>query len=114
MRQKNSEAPVQDNKRVKIALLGEGRIHGEDDAIAMRPYQSSLICNVASSELLSLTRVEFYRTYKQSVNNCWQEALRLAQIKEFAYIQRCRSYLDVNKAILEESNMHIKKSIAAE
>ena len=71
MKQKNSEAQFSDNKNFKIALLCEGRIYGEDDAIAMRPYQSSLICNVANSELLVLTRVEFYRTYKHSLNNCW-------------------------------------------
>ena len=64
MKQKNKEASFTDNKNVKIALLGEGRIHGEDDAIAMRPYQASLVCSVAQSELLVLTRVEFYRTYK--------------------------------------------------
>ena len=25
-------------KRVKIAMIGMGQIHGEDDAITMRPY----------------------------------------------------------------------------
>ena len=31
-------------KRVKIAIIGEGRVYGDDDAIAVRPYQSSLKC----------------------------------------------------------------------
>ena len=72
MKQKNKEAYFIDNKNVKIALLGEGRIHGEDDAITMRPYQASLICSVANSELLVLNRAEFYRTYKNGVTECWQ------------------------------------------
>ena len=31
-------------KRVNIAIIGEGRVYGDDDAIAVRPYQSSLRC----------------------------------------------------------------------
>ena len=50
---------------VSLALLGERRIHGEDDAIAMRPYQASLVCSLADSEVYILTRIEFYRMFKQ-------------------------------------------------
>ena len=31
-------AAFSDYRQVKIALLGEGRIHGEDDVVAQRPY----------------------------------------------------------------------------
>ena len=41
---------------MKIAIIGEGKVHGEDDAIALRPYQASLICNMNNSELLVMTR----------------------------------------------------------
>ena len=56
-------AAFSDNKRLRISLIGEGRMHGEDDAIAMRPYQASLICNMAGGELFILSRNEFYRTF---------------------------------------------------
>ena len=42
-------------KRVKIALIGEGQIHGEDDAISMRPYCATLRCH-SHGELLALNR----------------------------------------------------------
>lgn len=35
-RRKNT--PCNDLKSVKIAILGERQIHGDDDAFAMRPY----------------------------------------------------------------------------
>ena len=34
----NKEAAFSDFKRIRIALIGEGRIHGEDDIIAERVY----------------------------------------------------------------------------
>ena len=46
-------------RRVKIGLIGEGQIHGEDDAISMRPYQASLRCTVPNSEVLVLARETF-------------------------------------------------------
>lgn len=58
------QAPFTAFKPVKIALIGEGQIHGEDDAISMRPYQASLRCTLNDSELLVLTRVDFYRMFK--------------------------------------------------
>jgi len=85
-------AAFTDNKCVRISLLGEGRIHGEDDAIAMRPYQSSLVCNVAGSELLVLSRTEFYRTFKHSTDS-WRNAVKVAKAKEIEYIKRCQNYL---------------------
>jgi len=68
----------------------------------MRPYHSSLKCTVTSSELLVLSREDFYRTFKLS-NESWKNALRQAQRKEALYISRCRSYLHINKLVLEES-----------
>ena len=62
----------------------------------MRPYQASLICNVADSEVLVLTRVDFYRTFKMSTDS-WRNAVKNAKSKELEYVKRCRSYLDVNK-----------------
>ena len=58
-------------------MIGEGRIHGEDDAIGERAYKSSLICNVADSELLIMTRVEFERMFK-STTECWNNAVKYA------------------------------------
>ena len=59
MKYSNAGSTFYDYRKVKIALIGEGRIHGEDDAIAMRPYQASLICSVANSELMILTKTDF-------------------------------------------------------
>jgi len=52
-------------------------VYGEDDAIAMRPYQTSLVCNLADSEVYILTRVEFFRMFKQSAE-CWKNAVASA------------------------------------
>ena len=89
-------------RRVKIGLIGEGQIHGEDDAISMRPYQASLRCTVPNSEVLVLARETFY-TYFKTNQECWKNALKQAKIKEEEYIRRCRSYLDMNRVVLEES-----------
>ena len=89
-------AAYSDNKRVSIALIGEGRIHGEDDAIAMRPYQASLICNRAGGELLMLSRIEFYRTFKHS-SESWRNAVKVSKIKELEYIKRCQNYLSQSR-----------------
>ena len=88
-------------KSVKIALIGAGQVHGEDDAIAMRPYQASLKCTVSGSQILVLSRSEFYRMFKNQ-QECWRSALSQAKTKEKEYIKRCRSYLDVNKQLVEE------------
>ena len=76
-------------KRVNIARIGEGQVHGEDDAIAMRPYQASLTCTVSGSELFVLSRVDFYRTFKQSTSS-WNHSLHQAKLKEEEYVKRCR------------------------
>ena len=60
------DAAFQDYKYVKIALLGEGRLYGEHDAVADRPYKSSVICSVADSEMLVLSKTDFQRTFKSS------------------------------------------------
>ena len=104
------EALYTDFKRVKVALLGEGRIHGEDDAIALRPYQASLICSVSGSEAYELTRAEFYRAFKTQ-SDCWKTALKSAKEKEVEYIKRCRSYLDTNKEIIERSNAEARRQV---
>ena len=91
---------VPDFRPVKIALIGEGQIHGEDDAISMRPYQASLRCSLNDSELLILSRTDFYRTFKASEQS-WRNALRFAMLKEGEYISRCKSYLTMNKLVLE-------------
>ena len=92
-------AAFYDNRRVSIALIGEGRIHGEDDAIAMRPYQASLVCNRAGSELLILSRIEFYRTFKHSADS-WRKAIKVSKSKELEYIKRCQNYLSQSKDII--------------
>ena len=62
-------------KPVKVAILGEGRTHGEDDAISMRPYKASLVCSKNDSELLILTREQFWRIFKNSPES-WKAALK--------------------------------------
>ena len=74
----------------------------------MRPYQASLVCNVADSELLVLTRVDFYRTFKHSTES-WRMAEKHAKDKEQQYISRCQSYLHFTKKIINESNAEVKK-----
>ena len=66
MEYSQKEAAFSDFKNVKIAYIGEGMLHGEDDAIEDRPYQASLICNIAGSELFIFTKVEFYRAFKSN------------------------------------------------
>lgn len=90
-------------KRVKIALIGEGQVHGEDDAITMRPYQASMTCTKSGSELLILSRVDFYRTFKGS-SLCWNHSLLQAKLKENEYIKRCRQYLDIKELVIKESS----------
>jgi len=36
-------------------------------------------------------------------NECWKNAFKQAKVKEQEYISRCRSYLDMNRLVLEES-----------
>jgi len=62
---------------------------------------------MTDSELLVLSRVDFYRTFKLS-NDSWKHAVRQAKLKEKEYIGRCRSYLDINKLFLKESNAVVK------
>ena len=102
----NKEAAFSDFRQVKIALIGEGRIHGEDDTIAMRPYNASLICSVANSELFVMTRKEFQRIFKQS--EAWKNALKHAKSKEKEYIGRCNHYLDINKEVIKLSSKETK------
>ena len=98
VRHVNKEAAFSDYKHVKIALIGEGRLHGEDDCIALRPYHASLICSVADSELYTMTRKEFYRIFHMSDN--WKNAMKHAKAKEKEYISRCQHYLDINVEVL--------------
>ena len=81
MEYSQKEAAFNDFREVKIAYLGEGMLHGEDDAIENRPYQASLICNVAGSELFIFTKVEFYRAFKNKQDS-WTNAVRQAKEKE--------------------------------
>lgn len=95
-----NEAPEVENKRFSLALLGKGRLHGEDDAVSMRPYSSSLICSKAGSEVFRLSRVEFYRMFKSN-SDCWAKAMKFAQEKENKLIRRCKSYLYTSKDCVE-------------
>ena len=88
-------AAFSDYRQVKIALLGEGRIHGEDDVVAQRPYQASLICSLNDSELYVWTRADFQRAFRPG--EAWTSAVSHAQAKEVEYVDRCRSTLDVHK-----------------
>lgn len=45
---------------------------------------------------------------------CWKNALKQAQIKEEEYISRCRSYLDMNRLVLEESKNAAQDGIKKE
>lgn len=47
-------------------------------------------------------------------NECWKNALKQAQIKEEEYISRCRSYLDMNRLVLEESKNAAQQGIKKE
>ena len=67
----------------------------------MRPYQASLRCTLNDSELLVITRVDFYRMFKQSQES-WKNAVKQAKDKENEYLKRCRSYLDMNKLIVNK------------
>ena len=71
--------------RIKIALLGQGQLHGEDDAISERPYQSSLICNKSGSEIFMMTKADFLRTFQLSQDS-WRKAVKHAKLKEHAYV----------------------------
>ena len=46
-----------------------------------------------------MTRVDFYRMFKQSQES-WRQALKLAELKAMEYSTRCRSYLDINNQIV--------------
>ena len=89
-------------------MIGEGRIHGEDDIIAERVYQASLTCNVKESELLVLTQADFYRVFRQSEDS-WLNAVKHARNKEKEYLIRCRSYLDTGKLVIDKSNNEVLK-----
>ena len=89
-------------KRVTFALIGEGRTHGDDDAIAMRPYTSSLKCNVPEGVVLILGRAEFQRIFKSS-NASMKRAINRAKEKEMTYVGRCQEYLSINKLVIEDS-----------
>ena len=75
----------------------------------MRPYQASLTCTVAGSELLIFTRTDFYRVFKAQ-SDSWKYALKYAKQKELEYINRCRCYLDINKQIIEKQKQDIKRT----
>ena len=47
------------NKRISIAFIGEGSVHGDDDCIAMRPYSTSLVCSTSESEVIMMTKENF-------------------------------------------------------
>ena len=49
-----------------------------------------------------MTRVDFYRMFKQSQES-WRNAVNQAKLKEKEYISRCRSYLDMNKLIVNQT-----------
>lgn len=85
-----------------VALIGEGRSHGDDDCIAMRPYRSSLKCNVAEGVVLILGRAEFQRIFKSSNANM-NRAVNRAKDKEMTYVGRCQEYLSMNKLVIEDS-----------
>jgi len=87
---------------VTVALIGEGRSHGDDDAIAMRPYTSSLKCNVPEGVVLILGRAEFQRIFKGSNANM-NRAVKRAKEKEMTYVGRCQEYLSLNKLVIEDS-----------
>ena len=85
-------------------------MHGEDDVIGQRPNQSTLTCNVADSELLVLTKMDFYRTFKHA-DSSWKNALKHAKKKEQTYILRCQSYLTLGKKVLADSDANYKKAL---
>ena len=83
-------------------MIGEGQLHGEDDAVALRPYQSSLRCNTPHSEVYILNRLAFFNMFKSSTA-CWTQTLSLTQLKETKYSTRCKFYLYINKLVMEKS-----------
>ena len=93
----------QTTQNVKIALMGSGQVFGEDDVIMDRPYQSSLICSENDSEAYSMPRSEFFRTFKQNVDN-WRRLTELAQRKQQYYLQRCKQYLETTKRVIPTPN----------
>lgn len=76
----------------------------------MRPYQSSLVCNVAESELLVLSRTEFYRTFKHSTDS-WRNAVKVAKAKELEYIKRCQNYLTRSNELITQSKTAVKRTL---
>lgn len=61
-----------------------------------------MTCMLSGSEVLVLSRVDFYRTFKNSAVS-WNHSLRQAKIKEREYVKRCRKYLDVKQLVMKES-----------
>lgn len=95
-------------QKLKIAFLGSGQVHGEDDAISLRPYQSSLLCTENHSEVFVMLRNEFYRTFKVTAET-WKFVVEHAKAKEQYCIQRCRQYLETTKLIISPRNFNVDK-----
>ena len=64
--EKEKKLAISKYKRIKVAIICEGQIYGDDDAIAVRPYQSSLKCITPEAQALALSRGEFQRTFRAS------------------------------------------------
>ena len=88
-------------------------MHGEDDAISNRVYQSSLICHTSGSELFVMSKADFQRTFKAS-SEAWKRALHHAKLKEHGYVSRCSHYLDVNKEVVEKARLETHDAPALE
>ena len=105
----NRPEDSQNIHKLKIALLGVGQLHAEDDAISSRPYQSSLICHTSGSVLYEMTKAEFLRIFKTS-SEAWRKAVHHAKMKEHGYVSRCSHYLEVNKEVVEKAKIEIHQA----
>ena len=83
-------------------------MHGEDDAISMRPYQSTLTCTENNSEIYIMQRNEFYRTFKTSPE-VWKRVVHHAKAKEQYCLVRCRQYLETTKLVCSPRNFNSTK-----
>ena len=63
----------QDYKLIKIALLGEGKIHGAKAVIEELPYETTMMCSVNDSELLIFSKIDFDRIKHESESEGEQE-----------------------------------------
>jgi CRP-like cAMP-binding protein len=82
--------------RIKLGVLGQGQLFGEEDCILKRSYTTSLKCTRYGSQAYIMPRADFLRLFQKN-EEAWKVMFTGAQRKEQIHYERIKNFVSVNR-----------------